>query len=74
LRLSRRRRSFAKSGVRGCENSDREQACVPRTPDGRLWCGFAPGSHFSYSNTGYVLLGRLIERVTGEPHQVVVKR
>ncbi len=46
----------------------------PRTPDGRLWCGFAPGSHFSYSNTGYVLLGLLIERVTGEPHQAVVKR
>jgi CubicO group peptidase (beta-lactamase class C family) len=35
----------------------------PRTPDGRLWCGFAPGSRFSYSNTGYGLLGRLIEGV-----------
>ena len=46
----------------------------PRTPDGRLWCGFAPGSHFAYSNTGYELLGRLIERVTGEPHQSGVRR
>jgi CubicO group peptidase (beta-lactamase class C family) len=36
----------------------------PRTPEGRLWCGFAPGSRFSYSNTGYGLLGRLIERVS----------
>jgi CubicO group peptidase (beta-lactamase class C family) len=39
----------------------------PRTPDGRLWCGFAPGSRFSYSNTGYGLLGRLIERVFAPP-------
>ena len=44
----------------------------PRTPDGRLWCGFAPGSRFSYSNTGYVILGRVIERVTGLPHQRAV--
>jgi CubicO group peptidase (beta-lactamase class C family) len=44
----------------------------PRTPDGRLWSGFAPGSRFSYSNTGYVILGRLIERVTGLPHRKAV--
>lgn len=44
----------------------------PRTPESRLWCGFAPGSRFSYSNTGYVILGRLIERVTGQPHQRAV--
>jgi CubicO group peptidase (beta-lactamase class C family) len=44
----------------------------PRVPDGRLWCGFPPGSHFSYSNTGFGLLGRLIERITGAPHQAAV--
>ena len=44
----------------------------PRTPHGRLWCGFAPGSKFSYSNTGFVLLGRVIEAVTGMPHQLAV--
>ena len=44
----------------------------PRTPDGRLWCGFTPGSRFSYSNTGYVILGRVIERVTGLPHRRAV--
>jgi CubicO group peptidase (beta-lactamase class C family) len=28
---------------------------------------FLPGTRFRYSNTGYVLLGLLIERVTGQP-------
>jgi CubicO group peptidase (beta-lactamase class C family) len=46
----------------------------PRTPDARLWCGYAPGSRFSYSNTGFQLLGRVIERVAGEPHQTVADR
>ncbi len=45
----------------------------PRVPQGRLWCGFAPGSRFSYSNTGFGLLGRLIERVTGMPHKDAVR-
>jgi CubicO group peptidase (beta-lactamase class C family) len=46
----------------------------PRTPDGRLWSGFAPGSRFSYSNTGFDLLGRIIERATDMPHQDAVDR
>jgi D-alanyl-D-alanine carboxypeptidase len=28
---------------------------------------FAPGERWSYSNTGYVVLGMIIERVTGQP-------
>jgi D-alanyl-D-alanine carboxypeptidase len=28
---------------------------------------FAPRSRYSYSNTGYLILGRVIERVSGEP-------
>jgi D-alanyl-D-alanine carboxypeptidase len=34
---------------------------------GGLWTGFAPGSHWSYSNTGYVILGRLAEQLGGKP-------
>jgi CubicO group peptidase (beta-lactamase class C family) len=51
-----------------------DAAPFPRTPDGRLWCGFQPGSRFSYSNLGYGLLGRIIERVTGMPHPAAVTR
>jgi D-alanyl-D-alanine carboxypeptidase len=29
---------------------------------------FEPGSHFYYNNTGYFLLGMIIERVTGKPY------
>jgi CubicO group peptidase (beta-lactamase class C family) len=46
----------------------------PRTPDGRLWCGFSPGSSFSYSNTGFDLLGAVIVHVTGAPFQQAVDR
>ena len=34
---------------------------------------FEPGSKFSYDNSGYFLLGAIIERVTGKPYEQVVK-
>jgi N-acyl-D-amino-acid deacylase len=34
---------------------------------------FDPGSHFAYSNVGYVALGRIIERLTGEPYETHVQ-
>lgn len=34
---------------------------------------FAPGQGWSYSNTGYLLLGLLIERMTGRPLDVAVR-
>jgi len=34
---------------------------------------FSPGSRFSYSNSGYFLLGLIIEKVTGKPYEQFVK-
>lgn len=34
-----------------------------------LGTDFAPGSHYSYSNTGFVLLARIAERVGGKPYE-----
>ena len=33
---------------------------------------FVPGSAYRYSNSGYVLLGQIIENVTGQPYDVVL--
>jgi CubicO group peptidase (beta-lactamase class C family) len=34
---------------------------------------FAPGTRFRYNNTGYVLLGMILERVTGKPYAEYVR-
>jgi CubicO group peptidase (beta-lactamase class C family) len=34
---------------------------------------FAPGSAWRYNNSGYVLLGLLVERVTGKPYATLVE-
>jgi D-alanyl-D-alanine carboxypeptidase len=34
---------------------------------------FAPGSQWRYNNTGYYLLGMLVERITGRPYADVVR-
>lgn len=34
---------------------------------------FEPGTQYSYCNSGYMLLGLIIEKVTGKPYELVVK-
>ena len=34
---------------------------------------FEPGSKFSYNNSGYFLLGAIIERITGKPYEQVLR-
>lgn len=34
---------------------------------------FEPGTNFNYSNSGYSILGYIIERVTGKPYEQVVR-
>jgi CubicO group peptidase (beta-lactamase class C family) len=40
---------------------------APLFPDGGLWVGYRPGAHWSYSNTGYDILGKLAEHTSGKP-------
>ncbi len=42
-------------------------ADAPLFPAGGLWTGFEPGTYWSYSNTGYDILGKLAEQVGGKP-------
>jgi D-alanyl-D-alanine carboxypeptidase len=35
---------------------------------------FEPGAAYSYSNTNYILIGQLVERVTGTPYEVQVHK
>jgi CubicO group peptidase (beta-lactamase class C family) len=39
----------------------------PLFPPGGLWVGFAPGSRWSYSNTGYLMAGMIAARSDGRP-------
>lgn len=34
---------------------------------------FEPGTHFSYNNSGYFLLGAILEKVTGEPYEKLLR-
>jgi len=40
---------------------------APTFPDGGLWTAYAPGAHWHYSNTGYDILGKLVEHIGGKP-------
>ncbi|MFL6208113.1 MAG: serine hydrolase domain-containing protein [Pyrinomonadaceae bacterium] len=47
---------------------------VSRNPLAEFWLGFAPGSHFSYSNTGYTLLGHILEAIDRRPFAEIIQR
>lgn len=38
----------------------------PRGGDQRLWQGYAPGTHWSYSNLGFQLLSEIVARLSGK--------
>lgn len=41
---------------------------------GQLPLAFKPGARYGYSNAGYALLGRLVERVAGVPYPTFLRR
>ncbi|MBS0362878.1 MAG: serine hydrolase [Proteobacteria bacterium] len=45
----------------------------PRGGDGRLWRGFEPGSQWSYSNLGFMMLGMIVERLEQKPLAEVIR-
>lgn len=40
---------------------------APTFPDAGLWTAYPPGAHWHYSNTGYEILGKLLEHLGGKP-------
>jgi D-alanyl-D-alanine carboxypeptidase len=48
---------------------------APMFPQGpqRLWRGYEPASHWSYSNLGFALLSTIVERVEGRPFAAVLQ-
>ena len=56
-------------------------AGVPSPPDQRAIIrymmgrplAFEPGTHYEYSNFGYCVLGRVIEKVSGQPYDAYIK-
>lgn len=48
-------------------------APVFATDGGKLWRGFPAGTHWSYSNTGYDIIGKAIERIEGKPLASVIE-
>jgi CubicO group peptidase (beta-lactamase class C family) len=55
------------SHTSGLFNTVDAGALFPRGPFARPWAGFAPGERFYYSNTGYLVLGYLLEELGGRP-------
>jgi CubicO group peptidase (beta-lactamase class C family) len=61
-------KTFMNSGATKPATQDKMLALFKDKP-----LDFEPGSKWSYSNSGYILLGYIIEKVTGKPYEKVVK-
>lgn len=46
---------------------------APLAPEGGLWSGYAPGSHWSYCNLGYDILGMIVARRDGRSLQAALE-
>lgn len=46
---------------------------APLFAEGGLWTAYAPGAHWHYSNTGYEILGKLVEHLTGKALSLVLR-
>jgi D-alanyl-D-alanine carboxypeptidase len=46
---------------------------APVFAPGGLWTAYQPGAHWHYSNTGYEIIGKLVEHVTGKPLAQVLR-
>ncbi len=49
-----------------------EDAPIAPQPGGRLWLGYRPGSHWSYSNLGYDLLTKVVQTLHGTTIERVI--
>jgi D-alanyl-D-alanine carboxypeptidase len=61
------------SHTSGLFNTVDNLALFTRGPLDRPWVGFAPGERFYYSNTGYLLLGYLLEELDKRPFAEAIR-
>jgi CubicO group peptidase (beta-lactamase class C family) len=59
----------AKHGVSWSDTHQIQDAEVLKLIEGQTHGKFAPGTQWSYSNSGYVVLGLVVAKVSGEPFQ-----
>lgn len=73
------RNYFQANGIKGAMNFAERVGIAPiKLEDfGKNYCqeslDFEPGSKWSYNNTGYYLLGMIVEKLTGKPFAQVLK-
>ena len=46
---------------------------APLSAEGGIWTGYAPAAHWHYSNTGYEIVGKIVEHAGGKPLAQLLK-